>query len=152
MNTEEQRQAADAEDSKRKLFYIIVAVTIIGAATLAWTNFFVPVSYEVFVEPPTLFTDSEASASMSIFGVSRSGSRVPWSRQRIACEVLEGVNLAVLKYNEDSTMLVIVPTGLPGEMAFRVRSSNWPFSMFVTLRIQTPLALLARRQVTMSES
>ena len=126
-------------------------LTVIAIGTYLFTQRLLTVSYEVIIEPETLYASEGERAELRVVGISRSGGQVPWSDARCHVEVESGAGLITLEADADSSRWTLRATGAPGEVSLRVRSEHWPFPQLSVLRIETPTAQLTSTRLKSSQ-
>lgn len=139
MSTQESTSHTHAQRSRPVLLLGITLVAI-TAALFLYGSVFTSVSYEVNLEPQTLFAGQPVTASLTLFGVNRLGGRVPFSSPRFRIAIEEGEELIRAEAAGDSTRFTLRTVGVAGTVTLYCYTDEWPFPMIATLRIVAPLA------------
>lgn len=125
--------------SGRNTFVLVLSVALVAAGLYAWNTYVRSIRYEIALDREQLFTGSLDTMRLVGVGVSRAGTRVPWSHPRIQAEIVDGATLGRLE--RDGAGLRFIAHGQrEGEVQLRVSVEDWPFPMLVSFRILVPLA------------
>ncbi|MFZ1728809.1 MAG: hypothetical protein WBQ23_02875 [Bacteroidota bacterium] len=120
------------------LFFV---VALAAGGLYVWSSLLRSVRYEVAIEPPELYTGISDTAHISAAGLNRWGGRVPFSQKTIKVEIVEGAELGHLEEDtEIGTVRFISNAMAEGQVVLRVFVEDWPFPMFATINISTPIA------------
>jgi hypothetical protein len=123
--------------------YLILSVAIAAIGLCVWRYVFVPVGFDVIVDPPELVPDGSSQAVVSIVLANRVGTRVPWKSGRLHCVLDQGAGLVSVRYNADSTSVTLTAGNEPGQVVMRVYSGYMPgLAVEVVIPVRMPMALL----------
>lgn len=143
VETPEPSDNATQRSSLRSTLLLALVLIVLAGGVAAYTSFLVPVRYELSLQPESLPAIPGEKTELRVYGVSRSGSAVPWSGQMLRCDVLDGADLVELSYSDDSTRVTLTAKGTEGLVNLRIRIPDWPFPLLAELRIAAPLACVS---------